>query len=79
MDTLSGKVAAISGGTGCIGGPAPSVAVHAGCGKAFESSLVGLVCLLGLMAAMPRLLPGRHCVELESLKPTMAAKERDQQ
>ncbi len=55
---LSGKVAAVSGGKEDSG--EATAADHAGCGKAFESSLAELVCLRGLMVAVSRLLPGRH-------------------
>jgi EmrB/QacA subfamily drug resistance transporter len=47
-------------------------AVHAGYGKAFQSSLVELVCLLGVMVAVSRLLPVRRSVQLETLRPAMA-------
>jgi hypothetical protein len=58
MKMLSGKVAAVSGGKEDSG--EATAADHAGCGKAFESSLAELVCLRGLMVAVSRLLPGRH-------------------
>jgi hypothetical protein len=57
MKMLSGKGSAISGGTEDSG---EATAAHAGCGKAFESSLAELVCLRGQMEAVSRLLPGRH-------------------
>jgi EmrB/QacA subfamily drug resistance transporter len=48
-------------------------AVPAGYGKAFESSLVEFVCLLGVMVALSRLLPGLRRVQLETLTRPIAA------
>lgn len=45
-------------------------ALHAGYGRAFESSLVELVCLLGVMVVLSRFLPARRNVELETSKVT---------
>jgi EmrB/QacA subfamily drug resistance transporter len=53
--------------------------VHAGYGRAFESSLVELVCLLGFMVAVSRLLPARRSVQLKTLTPAIAANGKDQQ
>ena len=53
--------------------------VHAGYAKAFESSLVELMCLLGVMVAVSRLLPGRGGVQPDTLRPVMAGNGKDQQ
>jgi hypothetical protein len=60
-------------------GPFFFSAVHAGYGEAFECSLVELVALLGVMVAVSRLLPSRRNVRLETLRPAMATKGKDQQ
>ena len=52
--------------------------VHAGYGKAFDSSLVELVCLLGVMVAVSRLLPGSRSVQPETLRSAMAVNGKDQ-
>lgn len=54
-------------------------AAHAGYGKAFEFSLVELLCVLGLMVTVSRFLPGRRDEALETLGSTMAANGKDQQ
>jgi EmrB/QacA subfamily drug resistance transporter len=51
-------------------------AVHAGYGKAFESSLVELVCLLAAMVAVSRFLPARQSVLTP--KPAMATNGKGQ-
>jgi MFS family permease len=54
-------------------------ALPEGYGKAFTSSLVELVCLLGVMVAVSRLLPDRRSVTIGTARPAMAANGKEQQ